>query len=365
MSEVIHGMSDEDFLKTSPEDFPIDESEQAEDDSTEDNDLLDQSPQDGLNSNSEGADDVSEEDSEEEEDTEEAAEDQGTDDTEEEDSVTEDEPSDADLQYQAQLDEIMAPIKAAGREVTLKTASEARQLIQMGVDYSDKMRGMKPHLKALKMLENNGLLDEAKISYLIDLDKKNPEAISKLLKDGEIDPHDLDVSEESKYTPSDHSVSDSEVELDDVVARIRDTDAFSDTMNVVNDVWDDASKRTLVDKPAMLEALNTHMSNGTYQSVMAEVDRIKLFGGLTNLSDLEAYQQVGAQMQEKGSFNAKAQASPNKVSSKPNTVLDIDRKDKRRKAGTSKKVSSKKGDTSFDPMISLSDEDFLKKFNKN
>jgi len=363
MSEAIHELSDEDFAKTSAEDFRVDATEEAQDDLSDDNDLLDQSPEEELNSTTEDDEDVSEEESEEEDDD--ADETEEAEETDEETEVAEAEPSDADEQYQAQLAEIMAPIKAAGREVTLKTAEEARTLIQMGVDYSDKMRGMKPHLKTLKMLENNGLLDEAKLSYLIDLDKKNPEAISKLLKDSEYDVHSLDISEESKYTPSDHSVSDSEVELDEVVSRIQDTASFSDTMDLVNDKWDDTSKRTLVAKPAMLEALNTHMSNGTFDTVMTEVERIKLFGGLTGLSDLEAYQKVGMQMQDQGNFNAPAKVAPNKVSGKPKTVLDNDRKDKKRRASPSKKVNSNKSDPSFDPMISLSDEDFIKKFNKN
>lgn len=358
MSDAIHELSDEDFLAASANDFRIDDMDTSEGDTGANEEELAQTTSDELESTTEGAEDDSQEsNSQEEDDSDETTE------TEETDQV-EDEPSDADNEYEAQLAEIMAPIKAAGREVTLKTPAEVRQLVQQGVDYSEKMRGMKPHLRTLKMLENNGLLDESKLSYLIDLDKKNPEAISKLLKDSEYDVHSLDSNEESKYTPSDHSVSDSEVELDDVVSRIQDTESFSATMTVVNDEWDDTSKSTLVAKPAMLEALNNHMSNGTFETVMTEVARIKLFGGLANVSDLEAYQQVGRQMQDNGTFNTeKAKGTNTKVSSKPNTVIDTERKDRKRRASPSKKVSSGKSDPSFDPMISLSDEDFLKKFN--
>jgi len=353
----IHALSDEDFLSASVNDFRTDPSEELESDSEDDKEELDETPEDDVNSEDKEADEPTDEETDEEESEEkEESTDADSEESEEESETT-------DSEYQNQLAEIMAPIKAAGREVKLDSAAEVRKLVQMGVDYSDKMRGMKPHMKTLKMLENNGLLDPAKLSYLIDLDKKNPEAISKLLKDSELNPLDIDTTEESKYTPSDHSVSDSEVELDDVIARIQDTTTFSDTMDLVNNKWDDTSKRTLVENPTLLESLNTHMTNGTYERVMSEVNKIQMFGGLTGLSDLEAYQQVGKTMQDRGDFNTdKAKEAPTKVSSKPKVETDKDRKDKKRRASPSKKVNSSKTDKDFDPMISLSDEEFMKKF---
>ena len=71
------------------------------------------------------------------------------------------------------------------------------------------------------MLENNGLLDEQKITYLIDLDKKNPDAIGKLIKESGIDPLDVNTQEEPKYTPGNYSVSDAQVNLDAVLDRPR------------------------------------------------------------------------------------------------------------------------------------------------
>ena len=51
--------------------------------------------------------------------------------------------------------------------------------MQMGAGYGRKLQDMQPHLKTLRMLEKNNLLDEGKLSYLIDLDQKNPDAIKK------------------------------------------------------------------------------------------------------------------------------------------------------------------------------------------
>lgn len=57
--------------------------------------------------------------------------------------------------------------------IELRDSSEAVQLMQKGANYTRKMQDIAPHRKVLLMLENNGLLDEGKLSYLIDLEKKN------------------------------------------------------------------------------------------------------------------------------------------------------------------------------------------------
>ena len=87
--------------------------------------------------------------------------------------------------------------------------------MQMGANYNKKMAALKPNLKLLKLLENNGLLSEEKLSFLIDLDKKNPDAITKLVKDSGLDPLEMDVSK-SDYKPNTYTVHDREVELDSV-----------------------------------------------------------------------------------------------------------------------------------------------------
>ena len=87
------------------------------------------------------------------------------------------------VDYKAEYDRLVAPFKANGREITVKSVDDAIALMQMGANYNKKMSALKPNLKLMKLLENNGLLDETKIGFLIDLEKKNPDAINKLIKD--------------------------------------------------------------------------------------------------------------------------------------------------------------------------------------
>jgi hypothetical protein len=196
----------------------------------------------------------------------------------------------------------MAPFKAAKREIRLTNTDDARRLMQMGVDYSRKMEEMKPHRRIIKTLEKAGLLDESKLNFLIDLNKKNPEAIKKFLKDSEIDPMDLSLEGESTYKPTDHGVRENELALDEILDEIRGTDAFTRTVDVITNEWDTASRKILLDNPGVIRILNDHMSAGIYDQIASKVAEERVFGRLAGLSDLDAYKAVGDAMHKSGAF---------------------------------------------------------------
>jgi len=116
------------------------------------------------------------------------------------------------VDYKAFHDTMMAPFKANGKTIELRTPEEAIQLMKMGANYTRKMQEIAPHRKMLTMLQKHEL-DETRLSYLIDLDKKNPEAIKQLIKEANIDPLDIDVTIPSAYQAGNHIVSDDEVLL--------------------------------------------------------------------------------------------------------------------------------------------------------
>ena len=376
MADRLLDMSDEDFLKSSVGDFTAEASDEPEDstESEEDQAAADAEVEEESSSESDDVDDPDLDETPDTDDSDESLEED--DEAEEADAVEEDEvessdddeeepeePNDESSESADMLAEIMAPIKAGGRTITPSNPNEVRQLIQMGVDYSDKMRAMKPHRKALKMLENHDLLDEGKLNYVIDLVKGDKGAIAKLMADTKIDADSLEEVDFNKYIPNEHTVSDNVVALDDVVDRIRNTESFSTTMTEVNDKWDEASKTAIVQNPALLEQINTHVSNGTYNSVMNEVEKARLLGGLTGLSDLEAYNKVGSMMQERGAFNAQeAQDAPSKVSTKPKSVSNTATQAKKRRVSPAKKASPVANNLNTKPVISLSDDEFMQKY---
>lgn len=257
-----------------------------------------------------------------------------------------------------QLAELFTPFKASGTEMQVKSVAEARQLMQMGVDYQNKMQGFKPHRKTIKTLENNEI-DAEKLNYLIDLSKGDKNAIAKLIQESDFDVHSMD-DEEPSYSPSDHSVSDVEVDLDDVIGRIKTSPSFSTTSDIVSNQWDTASKQAVFENPQVLERLNQQVADGTYDRIKQEVVRARAFGGLQGLSELQAYQQVGQQLHNEGAFNTPAQ-SPKRVATKPmvNSNSNTDKKLRASPAPRSQKTVKPKYD-----FAKMDDDEFEKMLNK-
>ena len=202
----------------------------------------------------------------------------------------------------AEYDSVMGSFKASGRTVKVESPDDARRLMQMGYDYTNKMREMKPRLRALKALEHNGLLDDEKFNFMIDLMKGNPEAIKKFLKDSEIDPIELDLEDGTVYAPTDHRPSEEQLALDEVLDSLRDTESFPRTARVITQEWDKASQKVLMGIPQLIAVINDHMEKGYYDQIAAKVQYERSLGRLAGLSDLDAYKAVGDAMQREGAF---------------------------------------------------------------
>jgi hypothetical protein len=272
----------------------------------------------------------------------------------------------AKIDYEAEYKRLTAPFKANGREIQVKSAEDAIALMQMGANYNKKMAALKPNLKIMKLLENNGLMNEEKLSFLIDLDKKNPAAINKLVQESGIDPMDLDAEKAGEYRPKIHAVDDREIDLDTVLDEIQDTPTYARTLDVVSQKWDGASKQVIAQTPQLLKVINAHMESGIYDLISKEVESERVFGRLNGLSDIESYRRVGDAIQARGGFNhltdgqIKPQASaPVIVEPKPKKVEDDKLKEKRRAASSTKPVAPTAVIKDFNP-LALSDEEFSK-----
>ena len=275
------------------------------------------------------------------------------------------------LDYRAEYERLIKPFKANGREIAVDNVDDAISLMQMGANYNKKMAALKPNLKLLKMLDNNGLLSEAKIGYLIDLEKKTPGAINKLVKDSGIDPMDIDAEKADEYVPNTYTVNDQEMELDAVLDSIQDTPSYAQTINIIGNKWDAASKQTIVSSPQLVRVINDHVQNGIYDVIAKEMEKEHVYGRLNGLSNLDAYRKVGDAIQARGGFDhlIQPQASGNQgqsnsprsavVTPKPKMGADETIKDKRRAASSPKTAVVAKADSAFNP-LSMSDEEFSK-----
>lgn len=273
------------------------------------------------------------------------------------------------IDYEAEYKRLTAPFKANGREIQVKSVDDAVSLMQMGANYNKKMAALKPNLRLMKMLENNGLLSEEKLSYLIDLEKKNPEAINKLIKDSGLDPLDLDTSKAGDYKPTVRKVDDREIELDTVLEEIQDSPTYTRTLTIVSNEWDAASKQVVADSPQLLKVIDTHVKTGIYDLISKEIEHERLFGRLNGLSDIEAYRQVGDMIQARGGFDhlqkqgQQTTEKPVIVQPKPKMGDEDKRREKRLAASSSKAVTPSKSSAEFNP-LALSDDEFNKIVNK-
>lgn len=279
----------------------------------------------------------------------------------------------ATVDYKAEYERVMAPFKANGKDFKVDSVDDVIQLMQMGANYNKKMASLKPVLKLVKMLENNGLMNEEKINFLIDVSKGNQNAVSKLVTDGKLDPVDLDADKASAYRPSSYRVDDREIDLETVMDEIKDSPKYGQLVTVVGDTWDAASKRVIADNPELLRIIHTSMENGVYDLISSEIEKERVLGRLNGVSDLQAYRQIGDALHARGAFNHifkgssqdDGKAAPRTVAppAKPKSGTDDKLNEKRRAASATKSaVPAPKVSNDFSP-LAMSDEEFLKQAN--
>lgn len=203
--------------------------------------------------------------------------------------------------YKGFYDKIMAPIKASNRTLQVKSVDEAVKLMQFGADYTRRMQQLRPNLKLMKMLQNNDLLSEEKLTFLIDLDKNNPDAVNKFLKDRNIDPLDLDPQSEKEYKPGNHSVSDAEMVFNQQLDELKSTQQGKETITHIERDWDQQSIEMLYKEPEIMKLIDEQRADGIASQITAELDRRKMLGQIpAHVPFLTAYQAIGAELHQAG-----------------------------------------------------------------
>jgi hypothetical protein len=370
MAKDILNMTDEEMLNMN---IPPDVQEEPQNDSTSETDTsTSDADLDAAEDAVEDADtDSDSDDSESNEDTgdtdgeagKETNEDTKQDSEKEELLDTKDSTESTSVDYKAEYERILAPFRANGKEIKVDSVDDAIALMMMGANYNKKMAGLKPVMKIVKMLENNGLMDESSLSYLIDLSKKNPDAIKKLVKESGIDPLEIDTENPTEYRPNTYTVNDNEVELDAVLDEIRDSASFKDTIDIISNKMDDSSKKVLLATPSLIKTINEHVATGIYAKISSVIESERMLGRLTGLSDLEAYKYVGDAIHARGGFDTKPNTQPNaNVLTQPKVNVqqpDPKLKDRKKAASPSRTVTPTSVSSEFNP-LSLSDEEFEK-----
>lgn len=264
------------------------------------------------------------------------------------------------VDYKAFYETVMSPLKANGKTVQLRSPEEVIRLIQMGANYTQKMQHLAPYRKKIQMLQKAQLLEDDKLNYLIDLAQGNPEAVKKLLRDSKLDPMDLDVQNEPKYVPGNHTISDAESRLQTTLDDLTSTPEGIQTIQIARE-WDQASLQEIGTDPSILSTLHEQRMNGVYDFITKEMDHQRMLGNIPEGTPfLKAYKMVGdyclKQLQQRQQIQQQQLASiPQGTLHKPqsNTVQV--------KSAAPSGRSKKAAQTFVDP-FTLSDEEFEKQF---
>lgn len=284
--------------------------------------------------------------------------------------------------YEAFYKQVIGPIKGGKKLIEIKTPEEAIKLMQMGAGFGRKMQEIQPHLKTLRFMEANGLLnvDQADLAYLVDLKNKNPDAIKKLIKESGIDPLDINNDEPVNYRTNIPEVTDQEVNFREALSDLASQEGGLETISVVEKTWDKESHEALMREPGLLSVIQAQRDTGIYDRITTEMERQKALGNIPHTTPfLQAYQQVGNHLRDTNGFadlvEKARQAEPEaKPEAKPAPVAQpqiIDTKviapkpsvsnnDKAKAAATTRN-SPKTAAPLVNP-LAMSDEEFEKQF---
>lgn len=256
------------------------------------------------------------------------------------------------IDYEAAYKAILKPFKANGKEITPRNIQDVISLMQMGANYTKKMQALAPAKKAVETLNKAGI-NEEDLNFLIDIHKGDKEAIKTLLKKANIDPIDLDL-EEINYTKNKNNIAtDSEVEFSDVLTDINDS--LPKIRDIMNNTWDEASKKLLLKDHNLLRALHEEIQLDRFDKVQKLVEQEKTFGKYKNVSDLEAYIDVVTKLVNEERQKATTKPNDTKSTSTPKNVPD-----KSKAAPTKTKPNKGKSNITAQDLFSMSEEDFNK-----
>ena len=384
----IEFMSDEEFINSSDEIFTEPTVTDGDDDSNNDNNYSDEAEveaevdtnddnhgDDGFSgTNGDSEDDSNQDDLDPDEDQDDSDENdvQVDNDTDTPDEENDTDDTNANIDFEAGYKEIFEPLKANGKMMQIDSVEDVRTLMQKGIGFEKRMSQLKPHLKIIKSLKNNGLLDLEKINHLIDLGNGDAAAIAKLISETGINPLDIDTGEGVKeYKPKNHEVSDTEYNLDQAINSISSNDSYERSIKIMGEDWDEKSREIIKDNPEIVEVVDSHVQSGVFDVVQNFIEKEKALGRMSDVADVEAYRAAITALKESGvitssntvngdslNVDTKAKANVNPLKAKAKDAQEAKRKARRRAAAPNKSKPTPKGGKEKD-YGSMTDDEFL------
>ena len=270
------------------------------------------------------------------------------------DQNTDKEPTKVDNQevdYKSIYEQVFKPFKANGKEITPKSVEDIISLMQMGANYTKKMQLMAPMKKVVQSLDN-AKIDEQELNFLIDVSKGDKEAIKQLLIKHKIDPLEIDLDGDNTYSPRNNIASDEDVEFNDTLMDIHDS--LPKIQEILNNTWDDKSKKAILKDPRLMRALHEEVQMGRFDEVQKRLEAEKTFGRYKGVSDVDAYIDLVSKMEQERMKTKTQPETPTKTESTKRIP------DKSKAAPTKGKTSKSSSSLTAKDLLSMSDDEFNK-----
>ena len=270
------------------------------------------------------------------------------------DQNTDKEPTKVDNQevdYKSIYEQVFKPFKANGKEITPKSVEDIISLMQMGANYTKKMQLMAPMKKVVQSLDN-AKIDEQELNFLIDVSKGDKEAIKQLLIKHKIDPLEIDLDGDNTYSPRNNIASDEDVEFNDTLMDIHDS--LPRIQEILNNTWDDNSKKAILKDPRLMRALHEEVQMGRFDEVQKRLEAEKTFGRYKGISDVNAYIDLVSKMEQERMKTKTQPETPTRTESTKKIP------DKSKAAPTKGKTSKSSSSLTAKDLLSMSDDEFNK-----
>ena len=256
-----------------------------------------------------------------------------------------------EVEYKSIYEQVFKPFKANGKEITPKSVEDIISLMQMGANYTKKMQLMAPMKKVVQSLDN-AKIDEQELNFLIDVSKGDKEAIIQLLIKHKIDPLEIDLDDDNTYSPRNNIASDEDVEFNDTLMDIHDS--LPRIQEILNNTWDDNSKKAILKDPRLMRALHEEVQMGRFDEVQKRLEAEKTFGRYKGVSDVNAYIDLVSKMEQERMKTKVQPETPIRTESTKKIP------DKSKAAPTKGKTSKSSSSLTAKDLLSMSDDEFNK-----
>ena len=213
-------------------------------------------------------------------------------------SETEGEVTQADMTDSEFREFLTSQFRANHKDVQVTDPHDIRRLMQYGMNFHKKMAELAPHRKILKALEQNGLTDESKVNFAIELMQGKKEAIAQLLKQHNVDTYDLPDLEETPYVTGDYIPSQQSIDFDEVVSELKQSQHGSNVIEYLKGL-DADSFHQVYTNPIMAQTLAVHAETGLMQDALAKLETERALGHVPpNVNDIDAYAHVAQHLEQ-------------------------------------------------------------------